>query len=233
MTGREIERMERSLPRWENGKPPVLTEEQKSLSRELSCRGMINCILLYHGNYGVREDSYFYNQYLRTYERELGHDCVRKLCQEQLEDFQKAVDCYAGRDDEGLSYRSITWADEMVDEALVLIENDLSEEGPENGTGYTLPDGRYHIFAYVDFIDEDRVIVLEPNKVVNGAHEPIFGDTFIVAFDDTAGLRKGLDWCLEQFADDRHGIDAILKNANSCIRSVGPEHNVVQDFLEL
>ena len=29
MTDREIERAEQTLPRWENGKPPVLTEEQK------------------------------------------------------------------------------------------------------------------------------------------------------------------------------------------------------------
>lgn len=195
--------------------PPVRTEEQQWLSKELDCREMIDSILIYHGANQIREDSYFYGQYLRKYAQELGVDTVSRLCDEQLADFQKACVFYGGRDGEGISYRSIMWADEMVDAVMDLLEHDLSAEGPENGTGYTLPAGVYHIFAYVDFVHDERVIVLEPNKVVRGAHEPIFGDTFIAAFEDQASLRRGIDWCLEQFAQDRYGIDTILRAAQS------------------
>lgn len=230
MTDREIERMEKSLPRWENGRPPVRTEEQNRIAEELSCRGMINSILIYHGNREIQKGSSCYEQYLREYEKELGSDTVARLCKEQLVDFQKAVVSFAGYDGEGVSYKSIMWADEMTDEVLELLEHDLAAEGPENGTGYTLPDGKYHIFAYVDFIDETRVIVLEPNKVIDGAHEPIFGDTFIVAFGDAEMLRKGCDWCFEQFAYDRHGIDVVLENAKERSKKLSGDEKAVKDL---
>ena len=219
MTDREIKRMEKSLPGWENGKPPVRTEEQKRLAEELWCRGMINSILTYHQMKDIEPGAYYYGQYLKKYEKTLGSERVRELCEEQLDDFRKAVVRFAGYDGEGVSYNSVIWADEMVDEVMELLEHDLAAEGPENGTGWTLPDGKYHIFAYVDFIDDERVVVLEPNKVVHGAHEPIFGDTFIVAFGDVERLKRGVDWCLEQFACDRHGIDALLDDATqrSCV----------------
>lgn len=84
MTGREIERAEKLLPGWENGNPPVRTEEQKRQAEELSCRRMINSILIYWGSCGVQEGSYCYNQYLKKYEQELGQPVVARLCDEQL-----------------------------------------------------------------------------------------------------------------------------------------------------
>lgn len=209
MTDREIERLERTLPRWENGRPPVRTEEQQRLMEELHCRNMINSVLCYYWPCNLLE-----NRYIAEYAMKLGQETVEGLCREQLEDFKKAVVLKdVSRDTDGLSYNSIIWADVMVEAALGVIENDLAAEGPENGTGYTLPDGKYHIFAYVDFIDDERVVVLEPNKVIDGAHEPIFGDTFIVGFGDVERLRTGIDWCLTEFASDRYGIDAVLHNA--------------------
>ena len=185
------------------------------MAEELSCRGMINSILIYHGAAQVQPSAYYYGQYLKEYEKKLGSERVQELCGEQLDDFRKAVVQFAGYDGEGVSYKSIMWADEITDEVMELLEHDLAAEGPESGTGYTLPDGKYHIFAYVDFIDETRVVVLEPNKVVDGAHEPIFGDTFIVAFGDEAGLKRGVDWCLSEFGRDRYGFDALLVDAKS------------------
>lgn len=109
MTGKEIEKLKDSLPKWENGKPPVLTEEQKRLDRELWCIEMINSILIYHGSRDIMN-----NEYLDKYIEELGVETVAKLVKEQIKDFKKATvlknvctDC------EGLPYNSIIWADEQ------------------------------------------------------------------------------------------------------------------------
>ena len=126
MTGREIERIEKSLPRWENGKPPVRTAEETRLAEELSCRGMINSILIYHGVDNVRKGTYFYNQYLSEYTWKLGEDTVARLCDEQVQDFKKAAVSFAGYCD-GISYNSIMWADEIADAVVSLIENDLAQ----------------------------------------------------------------------------------------------------------
>lgn len=214
MTGRQIKEAKEMLP----GRTQVpwreWTPEQQRLDRELSCREMINSILLYHGEDGLKRDGFHYDVYLRSYVDELGAETVDRLCEEQVADFRKAVvfeNVFV--DGEGLPYNAIKWADELVDVFMSIAERDLSAEGPENGIGYTLPNGEYHIFAYVDFIDDEKVIVLEPNKVVDGAHEPLGGNTFIVAFEDKEGLRQGCDWCFSQFAFDKHGLDAVLTAA--------------------
>lgn len=109
MTGKEIERMRNSMPKWENGKPPVLTAEQERIDRELWCREMINSILIYYGKNNIMND-----RYLKDYIEELGIETVKRLVNEQIEDFEKAtvlVDVHT--DYEGLSYNSIIWADEV------------------------------------------------------------------------------------------------------------------------
>lgn len=74
--------------------------------------------------------------------------------------------------------------------------------------GYTTPDGKYHIYIYADQETHwdnspaDEFYVVEPNKVVNGAHEPM-GDTFLTERLDLSELCIGCQWCLEQFAADR------------------------------
>lgn len=72
-----------------------------------------------------------------------------------------------------------------------------------NEFGYTMPDGKHHIYIYADFLDEDKVFVAEPNRVVDGAHEPFVGDTYIGPWENFDELCKGIEWCLEQFNNDK------------------------------
>ena len=57
MTDKQIKEMEKTLPRWKNGVPPVLTPQQEILKESLSCRDMINSInisnLLFHSCYCI------------------------------------------------------------------------------------------------------------------------------------------------------------------------------------
>ena len=109
MTRKEIEAMKNTLPKWKDGKPPVLTLEQELLSESLSCRSMINSILCYHGAKDIMQ-----NPYLQKYFETLGPINVAKLANEQIEDFSKAkVLTNVYTDSEGLSYNSIIWADEQ------------------------------------------------------------------------------------------------------------------------
>lgn len=109
MTRKEIEAMQKTLPKWKDGKPPVLTLEQELLSESLSCRSMINSILCYHGSKDIMK-----NLYLQKYFETLGTITVAKLVNEQIEDFSKAkVLTNVYTDSEGLSYNSIIWADEQ------------------------------------------------------------------------------------------------------------------------
>lgn len=109
MTRKEIENVKYTLPKWNRGIPPVLTSEQKKLDKELSCRDMINSILCYHGTENIID-----NRYLQSYIKELGHDTVERLCNEQIADFEKAyVKRGIGPDSEGCYYNAIIWADDM------------------------------------------------------------------------------------------------------------------------
>lgn len=91
-------------------------------------------------------------------------------------------------------------------EIMSLARTEL-EENPD--MGYTTPDGKYHIYIYAeqehnweDGPEPYSFYVVEPNKVVNGAHEPM-GDTFITDGLDLDEVLIGCQWCLEQFAADR------------------------------
>ena len=109
MTRKEIEQAKRALPQWKNGVPPVRTPEQKKIDQELSCRDMINSIMCYDGTKNIID-----NRYLKTYIKELGHDTVERLCEEQIADFEKAyVKRNIGPDSEGCYYSAIIWADEQ------------------------------------------------------------------------------------------------------------------------
>ena len=95
------------------------TKEDEVLEEELSCRGMINSILIY-GN-STDEGSYSYDRYLKPYTiKGTWHDGLipkkrlNKLIAEQKADFAKAVvrtNVYT--DSEGCSYNSCRWADEQ------------------------------------------------------------------------------------------------------------------------
>lgn len=103
----------------------ALNEEEKDLmSREISCRKMINSIMCYHGiNAPYNENTDEFDRYLKPYayqmggeyerSRFIGKERVLELISEQQEDFRKAeVKENVYTDDEGLSYNSIVWADE-------------------------------------------------------------------------------------------------------------------------
>lgn len=96
----------------------------------------------------------------------------------------------------------------ILQEILALAKTEL-EENQNPDMGYTTPDGNYHIFIYKDQEHswEDgpapySFYVVEPNKVVSGAHEPL-GDTFLTERLDLSELLVGCQWCLEQFEADR------------------------------
>jgi hypothetical protein len=109
MTDKQIEQAKKTLPKWEAGKKTIYTPEQEQLKNELWCREMINSILCYDGPRNIMS-----NRYLYDYIKKLGIDTVQRLCDEQIEDFNKAVvRRNVCTDSEGVSYNSIIWADEM------------------------------------------------------------------------------------------------------------------------
>lgn len=108
MTRKELEEAKKSLPKWKDGKPPVLTEEQKKFREELFCISMINSILIYDGKNNIMN-----NRYLKEYVHELGEKRVAELVDEQIKDLKKStVLKNIHMDDEGLYYHSIIWHDE-------------------------------------------------------------------------------------------------------------------------
>jgi len=103
---------------FENLKQPW-TKEDEILEEELSCRSMINSMLIYGDS--TEEGSYNYNKYLKPYtEKGTWHDGLitknrlDELIAEQKKDFEKAIvqrNVYT--DSEGCSYNSCHWADEI------------------------------------------------------------------------------------------------------------------------
>lgn len=73
------------------------------------------------------------------------------------------------------------------------------EELNENGNiGYTLPNGKYHLFIFVDdsLGSDDLWYIIEPNEVVDGAHEPI-GNNTSAPYNDFEALLLGCMWAIE------------------------------------
>jgi hypothetical protein len=97
----------------ENLKQPW-TKKDERLEEELSCRRMINSLLIY--GWSTEKGGYAYNTYLKSY-IEGGLITERRLAEliaEQKKDFENAVvthDAYT--DSEGCSYNGCRWADEM------------------------------------------------------------------------------------------------------------------------
>lgn len=73
--------------------------------------------------------------------------------------------------------------------------------------GYTMPDGKYHIYIYPDSetnwagATAETFFVVEPNRVINGAHEPM-GDTFLTASRELSEVLIGCQWCMDVFEED-------------------------------
>lgn len=95
------------------------TKKDKQLEKELSCREMINSCLIYGSDPFRKIDKWWYGHgycersYMSDYEDELGEERVRQLYEEQKYDISQArIHHDVHTDSEGLSYNSITWADE-------------------------------------------------------------------------------------------------------------------------
>lgn len=107
MTRKQIKKIRKEIPRFENGIPCELTPEQKQLHRELDCREMINSCLCYGS-------SFLKSRYSEPYVKELGKERVLELYNEQKVDFDKAIVLHnVYEDSEGVSYNSIKWEDEI------------------------------------------------------------------------------------------------------------------------
>ena len=94
------------------------TKEDEVFEEELSCREMINSILIYGGN--CDEDGYQYKQYLLPYTKKgtwhdglISKERLAELISEQKADIAKAEIGFAGYDSEGVSYNYCKFADEM------------------------------------------------------------------------------------------------------------------------
>ena len=85
--------------------------------------------------------------------------------------------------------------DQLLRDAIPALQD------PGDNFGFTMPDGKYHIFIYVDDPDE-LLYVIEPNRVEDGAHEPFVGDTYLAAHGDYADLLLGCLWSMECFEED-------------------------------
>ena len=128
MTGKQISAAQeeiyakyRHYPDYPIGCDEYMEESDKILEEELSCREMINSILIYGG--GCNEGDSSYEEYLKPYTRkETFHDGLiseqrlKELIAEQKEDFAKAKVGFAGYDSEGVSYNYCKWADELEEE---------------------------------------------------------------------------------------------------------------------
>ena len=93
------------------------TKEDEALEEELSCREMINSIMIYGGD--CAKDSYQYEKYLLPYTKKgTWHDGLiteqrlDELIQEQAKDIAEAQIGFAGYDSEGVSYNYCRFADE-------------------------------------------------------------------------------------------------------------------------
>jgi hypothetical protein len=103
----------------DNLKQPI-TKEDETLYKELSCREMINSCLIYGSDPFRKITKWWYGHghcersYMSDYEDKLGVERVRQLYEEQKFDISQAkVHHNVHTDSEGLSYNSITWADEL------------------------------------------------------------------------------------------------------------------------
>jgi len=102
MTGKQQKALFKSLPpMYKRGE---LTKEQQEQHEILSCIKMIDSCLIYGGD--------FWGKYWLDYIKTLGKTKVKKLYEEQQEDFKKSEIVHAGEDSEGGTYFWIKRRDE-------------------------------------------------------------------------------------------------------------------------
>lgn len=116
MTQKEIDRERKKLPGLSRTPWNEWPEDFKKLYNELSCREMINSCLCYGSIADFwKEDEWRWGDksYAAPHVRNLGRERVEQLVAEQESDFAKATVHYGVfEDSEGLTYNSISWADD-------------------------------------------------------------------------------------------------------------------------
>ena len=92
-------------------------KEDEVFEEELSCREMINSILIYNGS--CSKESYSYHRYLLPYTRKENYHKglisvkrLQELIKEQQDSFSRATVGFAGYDSEGVSYNYCKWEDD-------------------------------------------------------------------------------------------------------------------------
>jgi len=113
MTDKQIEQARKNLPPYMEQEK--WTEQDHKTDCELSCREMINSILVYWGIGSViNKASYCYERYLKDYESELSTEIVDRLVTEQVEDFKNAETHWISGSEniDGGPYKSVRWADD-------------------------------------------------------------------------------------------------------------------------
>lgn len=111
-----------------------------------------------------------------------------------------------------------------------ILKRAVSELNENTCMGYTMPDGKHHIFIWVDdsatYADptKEAFYVIEPNRVIDGAHEPM-GDTAGAEYNNFGELMVACMWCMEQFEADRvisnDRLSTLLHNAIICLEEQG------------
>ncbi len=103
---------------------------------------------------------------------------------------------------------------EILRLASIITQPSFYESNQDQSIGYTMPDGKHHMFIYVDdSVPGKKSFVVEPNRVVDGAHEPM-GDTASADYNDFGELMVACMWCMEQFEADRENsiTPSVIKN---------------------
>ena len=88
-----------------------MTQDEKLLNREYSCREMMMSIFAYGGTIEITdENTYGFKKYLSKYVRELGRARFDEVRRTQLKSFE-GVTISKGvyTDEEGCTYNSINW----------------------------------------------------------------------------------------------------------------------------
>lgn len=89
------------------------TPEEEKEYAELACRSMMISFFAYHGIPTIRnEESWFFQQYLQRYVKELGRKRFDEVRDRMIKSFEGAtVKCGIYTDHEGCTYNSIHWAE--------------------------------------------------------------------------------------------------------------------------
>lgn len=111
---------------------------------------------------------------------------------------------------------------ECLEEISQIVKSENLMQG--ESIGYTMPDGKHHIFIYQDQEDRwddgppEKFFVIEPNRVEDGGHEPM-GDTYLTNSLDLSEVLSGCQWCFDLFNSDRE-VEQSHKNKSSSLDSM-------------